>query len=276
MPTAVGGFAQRCVNNDQLLRYSRHILLPEIDLEGQERLLAATVLIVGLGGLGSAVCLYLAAAGIGHLVLADPDRVDLANLQRQVLYDTGDLGRDKVEVAVERLARLNPDCRITPVVCRLADDELGVLARRCDIVVDASDNFDTRYAINRACLCAGKPLVSGAAVRFEGQVMVLCPGRGACYACLYPEIADLPERCTDTGVAAPLVGIIGSVQAMEVLKLLAGAGQTLEGRLLRLDALQMAWQGARIARDPGCAVCGQDAARLHLGIPPPTPSRSTR
>ncbi|MGH8578035.1 MAG: HesA/MoeB/ThiF family protein, partial [Gammaproteobacteria bacterium] len=140
------------MNNDQLLRYSRHVLLPEIDLEGQERLLAATVLIVGLGGLGSAVALYLAAAGIGHLVVADFDRVDLANLQRQVLYDTGDLGRDKVEVAVERLARLNPDCRITPVPCRLADDELGVLARRCDIVVDASDNFDTRYAINRACL----------------------------------------------------------------------------------------------------------------------------
>ncbi len=272
MPTAVGGFAQRCVNNDQLLRYSRHILLPEIDLEGQERLLAATVLIVGLGGLGSAVCLYLAAAGVGHLVVADSDRVDLANLQRQVLYDTDDLGRDKVEVAFEHLARLNPDCRITPVLCRLADDELDVLARRCDIVVDASDNFDTRYAINRACLCAGKPLVSGAAVRFEGQVTVLCPGRGACYACLYPEIADLPEeRCTDTGVAAPLVGIIGSVQAMEVLKLLTGAGQTLEGRLLRLDALCMAWQDARIARDPGCAVCGEGVAQLDRTVLPPTP-----
>jgi molybdopterin-synthase adenylyltransferase len=272
MPIDAGGLAQRCVNNDQLLRYSRHILLPEIDLEGQERLLAATVLIVGLGGLGSAVSLYLAAAGIGHLVLADPDRVDLANLQRQVLYDTGDLGRDKVEVAVERLARLNPDCRITPLLRRLADSDLDILARRrCDIVVDASDNFDTRYAINRACLFAGKPLVSGAAVRFEGQVLVLRPGRGACYACLYPEIADLPERCTDTGVAAPLVGIIGSVQAMEVLKLLTGAGQTLEGRLLRLDALRMVWQGARIARDPGCVVCGEGVARLDRTVSPPTP-----
>jgi molybdopterin-synthase adenylyltransferase len=274
MPTVAGGFAQRCVDNEQLLRYSRHILLPEIDLEGQERLLAATVLIVGLGGLGSAVSLYLAAAGIGHLVVADSDRVDLANLQRQVLYDTGDLGRDKVEAAFERLARLNPECRITPVLCRLADGELGVLTRRCDVVVDASDNFDTRYATNRACLFAGKPLVSGAAVRFEGQVMVLCPGRGACYACLYPEIDDLPEeRCTDTGVAAPLVGIIGSVQAMEVLKLLTGAGQTLEGRLLRLDALRMTWREARIARDPGCVVCGEEAARLGGTVSPPTPPK---
>jgi adenylyltransferase/sulfurtransferase len=261
------------VDNEQLLRYSRHIFLPEIDLEGQERLLAATVLIVGLGGLGSAVSLYLAAAGIGHLVVADFDRVDLANLQRQVLYVTGDLGRAKVEVAFARLTRLNSDCRITPVLCRLADDELGVLTRRCDVVVDASDNFDTRYAINRACLCAGKPLVSGAAVRFEGQVMVLCPGRGACYACLYPEIADLPERCTDTGVAAPLVGIIGGVQAMEVVKLLTGAGQTLEGRLLRLDALCMVWQAARIARDPGCVVCGEEAARLDRTVSSPTPPK---
>ncbi len=271
MPTGAGGSAQRCVNNDQLLRYSRHILLPEIDVEGQRRLLAATVLLVGLGGLGSAVSLYLAAAGIGQLVVADPDRVDLANLQRQVLYDTGDLGRDKVEVAVQRLAKLNPDCRITPVLRRLAGGDLDALVEGCDIVVDASDNFDTRYAVNRACLRAGKPLVAGAAVRFEGQVMVLRPGLGPCYACLYPDIADLPERCTDTGVAAPVVGIIGSVQAMEVVKLLTGAGQTLEGRLSRLDALRMAWQDARIARDPGCAVCGEGDARLDRTLSPPTP-----
>ncbi len=245
------------MTNDQLLRYSRHILLPEIDVEGQERLLYATVLVVGLGGLGSAVSLYLAAAGIGDLIVADFDRVDLANLQRQVLYESSDLGRAKVEVTTERLARLNPDCRITPVETRVTNAELQDLARRCDVVVDASDNFETRYAINRACYAAAKPLVSGAAIRFEGQIVVLRPGRGACYACLYPDIAEIPERCADTGVAAPLAGIIGSVQAMEVVKLLTGAGQTLEGRLLRLDALSMAWREARIPRDAGCEVCGQ-------------------
>ncbi len=250
------------MTNDQLLRYSRHILLPEIDLEGQERLLAATVLVVGLGGLGSAVALYLAASGLGRLVLADFDRVDLANLQRQVLYESGDLGRAKVEAAAERLTRLNPDCRITPVEARLADGDLDAHARRCEVVVDASDNFETRYAINRACFSARKPLVSGAAMRFEGQVTVLRPGLGACYACLYPDIADAPERCADTGVVAPLVGIIGSVQAMEVLKLLTGAGPTLEGRLLRLDALRMAWRETRIARDPGCAACGEGGFRI--------------
>jgi adenylyltransferase/sulfurtransferase len=248
------------VNNDALLRYSRHILLPEIDLEGQERLIKASVLIVGLGGLGSAVSLYLAAAGVGRLVVADFDRVDLANLQRQVLYDSVDVGRPKVDVAAQRLAALNPDCRITPIERRLADEDLSSLAEGCEVVVDASDNFETRYAINRSCLKLGRPLVSGAALRFEGQVSVFRPGRGPCYACLYPEGRDAPERCTDTGVAAPLVGIIGSVQAMEVLKLLIGAGQTLEGRLLRLDALAMAWRSARVARDPGCAVCGGGAS----------------
>jgi adenylyltransferase/sulfurtransferase len=245
------------VDNEALLRYSRHILLPEIDLEGQERLIKASVLIVGLGGLGSAVSLYLAAAGIGRLVLADFDRVDLANLQRQVLYDSGDVGRPKVDVAAQRLAALNPACRITPIERRLVDQDLLSLGEGCDAVVDASDNFETRYAINRGCLQLGRPLVSGAAVRFEGQVSVFRPGRGPCYACLYPECQDAPERCTDTGVAAPLVGIIGSIQAMEVLKILTGTGHTLEGRLLRLDALVMTWQSARIARDPGCTVCGE-------------------
>ncbi len=249
------------MNDAQLLRYSRQILLPEIDIEGQERLLEATVLIIGLGGLGSPVAMYLAAAGVGHLVLVDFDRVDLTNLQRQIIHTSHDLNRLKVESARRRLLSLNPGCRVTMIAERLEGEALIGEAAKADVVVDGSDNFTTRFTVNEACVKAHRPLVSGAVIRFEGQVSVFYPGRdnSPCYACLYNDDARAEaETCTQTGVAAPLPGIIGSIQAMETLKLLVGAGQPLTGRLLRLDALAMQWTSLRLEKDPSCRVCGTD------------------
>jgi adenylyltransferase/sulfurtransferase len=247
------------MNDEQLLRYSRQILLAEIDIEGQEKLLAASVFIAGLGGLGSPVALYLAAAGVGRLTLADFDRVDLSNLQRQIIHETQDIGRLKVESAKERLRRLNPAVEVLTMAGRLERDRLVEAVAGTDVAVDASDNFPTRFALNTACLEAGKPLISGAAIRFEGQVTVFHPGQGdsPCYACLYPDLEEPPETCTQTGVAAPLPGIIGSIQAMEAMKVLIGVGGTLEGRLLRLDALKMEWTSTRLRKDPACQVCGK-------------------
>ena len=246
------------MQDPQLLRYSRQILLPEIDISGQERLLCASVMILGLGGLGSAAGMYLAAAGIGHLVLVDFDRVDAANLQRQIAHGTKDIGRLKVESAAERLEALNPDCRITAIGCRLDSGELTKTMAGVDAVVDASDNFPTRFALNRACYETKTPLVSGAAMGFAGQVGVFKPGQAdsPCYACLYDDHDAAADTCTESGVIAPLVGIIGSVQALETIKLLTATGVPLLGRLLRLDALTMTWTSARIAKDPRCRVCG--------------------
>jgi adenylyltransferase/sulfurtransferase len=245
------------MNDAELLRYSRQILLPEIDIQGQEKLLAARVLIVGLGGLGSPVAMYLAAAGVGRLTLVDFDRVDLSNLQRQIIHETKDIGRLKVESAKERLRRLNPTIEVQAIAGRLENDRLVEEIARVDVVVDASDNFPTRFALNQACLKAGKPLISGAAIRFEGQVTVFHPGQGdsPCYACLYPDVEETPESCTETGVAAPLLGIIGSIQAVEALKLVIGVGESLTGRLVRLDALNMEWTSTRLRKDPACRVC---------------------
>ena len=242
----------------QLLRYSRQILLPEIDISGQERLLGASVMILGLGGLGSAAGMYLAAAGMGHLVLVDFDRVDMANLQRQIAHETKDIGRLKAESAAERLEALNPDCRITAIGCRLDSGELTKTMAGVDVVVDASDNFPTRFALNRACYDTKTPLVSGAAMGFRGQVGVFKPGQAdsPCYACLYDDHDAAADTCTESGVIAPLVGIIGSVQALETIKLLTATGVPLLGQLLRLDALTMTWTSARIAKDPRCRVCG--------------------
>ncbi|MGH8509756.1 MAG: HesA/MoeB/ThiF family protein [Gammaproteobacteria bacterium] len=242
----------------QLLRYSRQILLPEIDVAGQERLLRASAMILGLGGLGSAAGMYLAAAGIGHLVLVDFDRVDVANLQRQIAHGIKDIGRLKVESAAERLQGLNPDCRITAIGCRLDGGDLAEAVARTHAVVDASDNFPTRFALNQACYETKTPLISGAAMGFAGQVCVLKPGQvdSPCYACLYSDHDADADTCTESGVIAPLVGIIGSVQALETIKVLTVTGVPLLGRLLRLDALTMAWTSARIAKDPHCRVCG--------------------
>lgn len=248
------------MNDAQLLRYSRHILLPEIGIEGQEKLLAAKALVVGAGGLGSPVALYLASAGIGKLTICDGDSVDLTNLQRQIVHTTARIGVNKAASAFLTLAGINPEVAVTAVEKRLGEDELGELADDADIVLDASDNFATRHAINRVCARLGKPLVSGAAVRFDGQVTVFDfrNPASACYHCLFPEHAEQEdERCATLGVFAPLVGIIGSVQAAEALKLLSGAGEPLAGRLLLLDGLRMEWRSIRLVKDPACPVCGK-------------------
>jgi len=248
------------MNDEQLLRYSRHILLPEIGVEGQEKFLASSALIIGAGGLGSPVALYLAAAGLGTITLADGDAVDLTNLQRQILHTTGSIGKPKAASGREALAKINPEVKVVPSQRRLEGDELDRLIAEASVVLDCSDNFATRHAVNRACVRHRRPLVSGAAVRFDGQVSVfdLRDDLSPCYQCLFPENAELEEmRCAVMGIFAPLTGIIGAVQAAEALKLLAGAGDTLKGRLLILDALAMQWRTVKLVKDPSCAVCAK-------------------
>ena len=245
------------MDDTQLLRYSRQILLPTFGIEGQERLRAARVLLVGLGGLGSPVAMYLAAAGVGRLVLADHDAVDLSNLQRQIIHTTPRIGQPKAESACATLAALNPEVELVPVRERLTAATLPDLLRDLDLVVDCCDNFDTRFAINAACVAAGKPLVSGAAIRLEGQVTTFSgqPG-GPCYQCLYPRDGGIDETCTANSVLAPVLGIIGSIQATEAIKVLSGLGEPLFGRLLLLDAGLMQWRQVRLVADQGCPVCG--------------------
>ena len=246
------------MDDQQLLRYSRQILLPEIDIEGQDRLIGSTVLVVGLGGLGSPVAMYLAAAGVGRLILVDHDEVELSNLQRQIVHSTADLERKKVMSARDRLLALNPLTTIETRDHKLADQEFDELLATVNAVVDATDNFDSRFTINRHCVRNRKPLISGAAIRFEGQVTVFHPGtaESPCYRCLYTDGLNIEETCGQTGVIAPLLGIIGSVQAMETLKVLVGIGRDLTGRLLLLDALTMEWQSMRFGKDPLCPECG--------------------
>ncbi len=247
------------MDDAQLLRYSRQILLPEIDIEGQQRLLDAHVLIVGMGGLGSPAAIYLAAAGVGRLTIADFDRVELSNLQRQIIHSSGDLDRLKVDSAREHLLALNPQIQVDAIAQRMGIDELGTAAEDADVVVDASDNFATRFAVNDACHACRTPLVSGAATRFAGQICVLFPGRddSPCYRCLFADdLQAEEERCATTGVVAPLLGIIGSVQAMETLKIITGVGTVLTNQILLLDALTMQWRSVRFAQDPACPVCG--------------------
>ena len=250
------------MNDQELLRYSRHILLPQIGIEGQEKLRAARVLVLGAGGLGSPAALYLASAGIGTLVLADGDTVDLTNLQRQILHRTASIGQPKVASGKVTLAELNPECRVIALQERLADERLDEEVAAADVVLDCSDNFATRHAVNRACVKHGKPLVSGAAIRFDGQVAVFDVRQPAtpCYHCLFPEAEDVEEvRCATMGVFAPITGIIGAVQAAEALKLLIGCGEPLSGRLLLLDGLAMEWRSIAVPRDPACPVCSRRA-----------------
>lgn len=252
------------MNDQQLLRYSRQILLPQIDIAGQQKLLNARVLVVGLGGLGSPVAMYLAAAGVGHLLLTDFDEVDLSNLQRQIIHSQVDIGRSKVESAKDRLTQLNPDLRITSLARRLEPDELQKWIASVDLVVDCSDNITTRQQLNMACLQLKIPLVSGAAIGFEGQVTVFdfrVPS-SPCYGCLYGENSEQNLSCSESGVIAPLVGIIGSVQALESIKLLVGIGQSLEGKLLLLDGLTMSWQTLTLGKQAGCSVCGAVASEF--------------
>ena len=246
------------MNDEQLLRYSRHILLDPIGIDGQTRIRESRLLIVGAGGLGSPAALYLASAGVGKIILADGDTVDLTNLQRQILHGQSSLGLAKALSGQTALARINPEVTVVPVTERLAGQQLEALVADVDAVLDCCDNFDTRHAVNRACVAHRVPLISGAAIRFSGQVAVFDARRAdsPCYHCLFPEGEDAEEmRCAVTGVFAPLTGIIGATQAAEALKLISGAGQSLVGRLLLLDALNMEWRSVRYGKDPHCAVC---------------------
>jgi molybdopterin-synthase adenylyltransferase len=246
------------VNDQQLLRYSRHILLPEIGIEGQERLREARALVVGAGGLGCPAALYLAASGVGAITLADPDQVDLTNLQRQVLYGTDSVGKPKVDEAKNALNALNPEVAVTVLKKRLEAADLDGLVGKADVVLDCSDNFATRHALNRACVKRRRPLVSGAAIRFDAQVTVFDLRRAdaPCYACLYPEDGAVEEvQCSQMGVFAPLTGIVGALQAMEAVKLLAHAGSSLNGQLLLVDARIPEWRSVRVKKDPACPVC---------------------
>lgn len=249
------------MDDPQLLRYSRQILLPQIGIEGQQRLLAARVLIIGVGGLGSPVAMYLAASGVGHLVLVDHDKVELSNLQRQIAHTTDRIGIAKVTSAQHTLAALNPEVQVTAIVGQLDPETLVEQVQQADAVVDCSDNFATRFALNRVCVANKTPLISGAAIRLEGQVAVFRSDHAdsPCYRCLYKDMDELAESCSQTGVLAPLVGIIGSIQATETIKVLLDIGETLTGRLLVLDALSMEWRNIKLRKDPDCPVCGSTA-----------------
>lgn len=249
------------MNDDQLLRYSRQILLPQIDAKGQQKLLDAAVLIIGAGGLGSPAAMYLAAAGVGRITVSDDDAVDLSNLQRQIAHGTADLGKNKTLSLKETLEDLNPGVCVLPIGRRVEGEELERQVNEADVVLDCSDNFKTRFAVNRACVETATPLVWGAAIRFEGQISVFTPGRcdSPCYNCLYADIDELAESCAQTGVIAPLPGIIGSLQALEAIKLIAGIGQPLRGRVLLLDGLSMEWNSVSLRQNPACPVCARPA-----------------
>jgi len=247
------------MNDEQLFRYSRQILLPQIDFDGQQKLLDSHVLIIGLGGLGSPVAMYLAAAGIGKLTLVDDDAVELSNLQRQIVHTEQDLDRLKVESAADSLLALNSGLQIEMKTSRLTKQELSIVVEVVDVVVDCSDNFATRFLLNEVTQELKTPLVSGAAIRMEGQVTVYDPRQSgsACYRCLYQDNGELQQTCSEIGVLSPLLGIIGSVQAVETVKLIAGIGETLAGRLLILDALSMIWQEIKLRQDPHCPICNK-------------------
>jgi molybdopterin/thiamine biosynthesis adenylyltransferase len=247
------------MTDDELLRYSRHILLDEIGIEGQTQILGSHALIVGAGGLGSPVALYLGSAGVGHITVVDHDMVDMTNLQRQIAHTMTRVGQPKVSSAQTAIGAINPDVKVTPVVARADAILLDTLVAQADVVLDCCDNFATRHAINAACVKHGKPLVSGAAIRFDGQICVYDPRNTSspCYACVFPPNDAFEEtRCATMGVFAPLVGIIGAMQAAEALKLLSGAGKPLTGRLLMLDGRAMEFTEMRIGRQANCTVCG--------------------
>ncbi len=245
------------MNDEQLLRYSRQIMLPQVEIAGQQRILEAHALIVGAGGLGAPVALYLAAAGVGTVTIADPDTVELSNLQRQIIHHTADIGRLKVASAADKLAAINPEVNVRTLDTRMEGEALDAAVREASIVLDGTDNFATRFAVNAACVRHGKPLVSAAVIRFEGQITVFEPAEpdSPCYRCLYREGEELGERCSQTGVLASLPGVMGTLQATEALKTIIGL-PNLRGRLLVLDAMTMEWRTMRLKKDPGCPVCG--------------------
>jgi adenylyltransferase/sulfurtransferase len=246
------------MNDDQLLRYSRQIMLPQCDISGQDKLIAARVLIVGAGGLGSPASMYLAAAGVGQITIYDNDVVDLSNLQRQIAHHPEDVGMDKVISTQNTLKQLNPDVNVIAVKQRLEGHKLDEEVKKADVVLDCSDNFATRFAINKACVTFRKRLVLGAAIRFEGQVSVFTPGKNdsPCYNCLYKKEGEELQNCATNGVFAPITGIVGSIQALETMKLIINIGETLTGRLLLIDSLTMNIRTMRFKKNPGCPSCG--------------------
>ena len=246
------------MNDDQLLRYSRQIMLPSVGIEGQEKLFNARVLVIGMGGLGSPIAMYLAAAGVGHLVICDFDEVDLSNLQRQIIHSNPDrIGKNKALSARETLIQLNPEIKVTALTHKLDQQALTQQVQYADVVVDGTDNFDSRFLLNKVCFEEQTPLVSGAAIRMEGQVIVFAnQGEGPCYRCLYKEDADdTATTCSENGVLAPVVGIIGSIQAVETMKIIMSVGKPLTSRLLLLDAYTMDWRTLKLPADPECPVC---------------------
>lgn len=249
------------MDDDALLRYSRQIMLPQIDIQGQERLLASRVLVLGMGGLGCPAALYLAAAGVGELLLADGDEVETSNLQRQILHDTSSVGMPKVRSAAQRLQALNPATKVRQIPHRLEPQQLQELVPDADLVIDGTDNLATRYALNQACLQHGTPWIAAAAIRFEAQLSAFDPRdpESPCYRCLWPDAEEVAMNCAENGVIAPLVGIVGSIQALEAIKLLCGIGRSLVGRVLVLDAMSMEWQHLRLRRRLQCPDCGSSA-----------------
>jgi len=249
------------MNDDQFERYSRHMVLPQIGLNGQRSLLKSRVLLLGVGGLGSPIAMYLAASGVGTLVLADFDVVELSNLQRQIVHGTADVGRAKVDSGSDRIESLNPDVNVLPINEVLDADNSGLAdeVARADVVIDATDNFETRFALNRLCVDNITPLVSGAALRMDAQVTVFDPrdDTSPCYRCLYSDEFAEGEACSDVGVFSPLLGIVGSIQAAEALKLIIGFGEPLVGTVLMIDAVDMSFRSLKLNKDPQCPVCGQ-------------------
>lgn len=247
------------LTNSELTRYSRHLLLPEIDFEGQSKLSTARIAIIGAGGLGCPAALYLASSGIGRLTVIDDDHIDIGNLQRQIAYQTQEIGQEKASTLASSLHKLNPEITVTAINQRPTPEALHALCQENDLILDCCDNFNTRFNINRACVETNTPLVSGAAIRFHGQLSCYTPGKNdsPCFACLYHEQADETEQnCSDRGIFAPLTGIIGSIQAAEAIKLITGSGNTLVGHLLRVNALDMNIHKGRLKRDPHCTICG--------------------
>lgn len=248
------------MNDENLLRYSRQIILPEVGIEGQQRLLNSTILLVGLGGLGSASAMYLASAGVGHLILADFDQVELSNLQRQVIHATDDIGKDKVTSAKETLLAINPNINITTLT-DLNEDNIGEWVRKSDIVLDGTDNFDTRFKINQACITARTPLVSAAVIRFEGQLSVFkgYEKNQPCYQCLYSTTGNSDENCVDNGILAPVAGILGTLQALQALKVILNLGEQLVAKLMVIDALELNFRTITLNKDKSCPICNKVA-----------------
>src|SRR5213595_3831768 len=254
------------LSQNEIARYSRHLIMPEVGMEGQKRLKAASVLLIGAGGLGSPLGLYLAAAGIGHIGLVDFDVVDFSNLQRQVLHGTPDVGRPKLQSAKEKLQAINPEVKLDLYETRLSAANALAIFKPYDIIIDGTDNFPTRYLVNDACVLMGKPNVYGSIFRFDGQASVFYAREGPCYRCLYPEPPPpgLVPSCAEGGVLGVLPGVVGTIQATEAIKLLAGIGEPLIGRLLLFDALRMEFRRLKLKKDPNCAVCGENPTVTQL------------